>query len=275
MSPPLDTAADLIAVDIGNSRIKLGRFSLARNSSLPEPTETLSVSTQEDWPLQVRDWVGPSPKRTVVGSVSRPIAKQLEAALRSSPDEWHQLTLPDLPIETRVEHPGQVGIDRLLAAVGANILRQPDRPAILIDLGTAITVDLVAPDGVFEGGAILPGPGLAAWALAEATDALPYVRLEELDASPEAIGRSTEGALAAGLFWGAIGAIRELIDRQRDGLTTTPQVFLTGGAAPSVARLIGGPDYTVRHLPHLTLAGIVVADLMFSRRDAESQRNEE
>ena len=259
MSLSPDTAADLIAVDIGNSRIKLGRFVTSTDSPLPEPVDTLSVSTQEDWIDQAKNWIGPTSQRVVVGSVSRPIAKQLEAVLRPSTIEWHNLMLSDLPIETRVEHPEQVGTDRLLAAIAANALRRADTPAIVVDLGTAITVDLVAPDGVFEGGAILPGPGLAAWALAEATDALPHVRLEELDASPEPIGRSTEPAIAAGLFWGAIGAIRELIARQRDGLTIAPQVFLTGGAAPSVARLIGGPDYTVRHFPHLTLAGIVVA----------------
>ena len=63
---------------------------------------------------------------------------------------------------------------------------------IVIDVGTAITVDLVNAAGAFEGGAILPGPRLAATSLAERTDALPCADIHELDVAPDAVGRSTE-----------------------------------------------------------------------------------
>ena len=265
------TRPDLIAVDVGNSRIKLGRFPAAGEPSrldaraLPEPIDTLRLPTHEPWGGMLDDYVAgwAEPPRVVVGSVCRPGAERLAEALKPHAASWRELTPTELPIAIRVDRPETVGVDRLLADVAANVLRLPDTPAIVVDIGTAITIDLVAADGAFEGGSILPGPGLAARALADATDKLPLVRLDDLEEAPDAVGRSTEPSIAAGLFWGAVGAIRELIDRTRDRLAVAPQVFLTGGAAPSVARLIGGPDYTVRHVPHLTLAGVAVVDSMW------------
>lgn len=268
---------DLLAVDVGNSRIKLGRFAAPdagcvasagsgvlpiAGGPLPEPVDTLRLSTHEPWGSELDDYAGEwsSPPRAVVGSVCRPGAERLAEALAGRVASWSELSLAELPIAVRVDEPETVGVDRLLADVAANVLRRPNTPAIVVDLGTAITVDLVAADGAFEGGAILPGPALAARALADATDKLPLVRIDDLEEAPDAVGRATESCIAAGLFWGAVGSIRELIDRTRDRLVATPQVFLTGGAAPSVARLLAGPDYTVRHVPHLTLAGIAVAD---------------
>lgn len=272
-----ESPANLIAVDVGNSRVKLGRFAAVDGDcvskaaagtlpiaapSLPEPVATLSGTPEEIADGRLADWLAESadpaiPTRAVIASVSQPVAAAVAALLGEHSIEW--LHGPTAPIELRVDEPERIGVDRVMAAVAANRLRHAGKPAIVVDVGTAITVDLISADGALEGGAILPGPGLAARALAERTDALPEVRFGDLDASPDAVGRSTEPAIRAGLYWGAVGAIRELIARQRDRLTVAPQVFLTGGAAPSIARLIGGPDLTVRYLPHLTLSGIAVA----------------
>jgi len=274
MSAPTE---NLIAVDIGNSRVKLGRFDrsadcerAALGGVLPiagpalwEPAETLAVVPPlgEDSAARRRtsEWLtanAPSGSQVVLASVNRTVEPQLRAIASA----WDCVKLENaaLPIEIRVDEPQRVGIDRLLAAIAACRLRQPGRPAVVVDLGTAITVDLVATDGAFEGGAILPGIAMAARALSEQTDALPRSPLTELDASPPAVGKSTDQAIDAGLFWGAVGAVRELIARHSDRLTSPPQVFLTGGAAPSVARLLGGPEHAVRYVPHLVLSGIAV-----------------
>ena len=281
-----DAPADLIAIDVGNSRVKLGRFrapgdcvASAQSRALPiaapvlpEPDETLAATAEE---LESGALAGGLDRLAVDGMDSR--VKFCLASVRPSCDalverllrDWfgqrnqdvslERLVSERMPIDLRVAAPARVGADRVAAAVAANRLRREGTPAIVVDLGTAITVDLVSADGAFEGGAILPGPALAARALAEETEGLPLAPLDELEIAPEAVGDATEPALEAGLFWGAVGAIRELIARQSDRLTNPPQVFLTGGAAPSVARLIGGPDYTVRHVPHLTLAGIALS----------------
>ncbi len=269
---------EIIAIDIGNTRLKAGRF-LAPSKCvesaqtgtfpiagpmLPEPIDTLSGSIEEFESGYFTDYVSQSETKSiqlVIASVSKPITERL-IALAKSIDQTIDIKViqsDEFPINLLVQSPERLGADRAAAAVAAVAIRKPNTPVIVVDVGTAITVDLINATGDFEGGSILPGPRLAATSLAERTDALPCAEIHELDAAPDAVGKSTEPAILAGIFWGAVGAIRELIDRQRDSLTEAPQVFLTGGAAPSIAKLIGGPDYTVRYVEHLTLAGIVLA----------------
>ena len=269
---------NLIAIDIGNSRVKLGRFDASADCeaaalgallpiagpALPQPAETIAIAPpftgESEARQRVAEWLtenGLPGSRVVLASVNRGVEAELADLVANF--ECSVLINSQLPIEIRVDAPERVGIDRLLAAIAISQLRKPNRAAIVVDLGTAITVDLVAADGAFEGGAILPGIVMAARALSEQTDALPRSRLSELEASPPAVGKSTAQAIDAGLFWGAVGAVREIIARQSDRLTTPPQVFLTGGAAPSVARLLGGPEHSVRYAPHLVLSGIALA----------------
>lgn len=262
----------LVAVDIGNSRVKFGRFDRddATRAGLPEPAETLAipytesrgefdVATLADW---LSEFVAPATP-IAIGSVSKPATEALVQFLAEFDDgAWNnvrQLAGSDFAIENRTQQPDRVGIDRLAAAVAACAIRRAETPAIVIDFGTAITVDLVSADGAFVGGAILPGVGTSAEALHARTDALPAVHVPLEGKSPPAVGTDTSSAIHAGLYWGAVGAVRELIARQRDGLVAAPQVFVTGSTSPDMARLLGAPDHTVRYLPNLVLAGLALA----------------
>lgn len=268
----------LLIADIGNSRIKLGRFvelSMSgsqthlplRGTALAEPDATcaLPLDDAKSWLDVLREFLGIEPPRIIVASVNGPAAERFTAAIghlaaeRSGVWTCEMLTHHQVPLAIHVDEPQRVGIDRLCGALAADRLRRPDKPAIVVDIGTAIKVDLVTADGVFQGGAILPGIAMSARALHEQTDLLPLIEMRELDVAPDAVGKNTRAAMQAGLYWGAIGGIRELIARQCDRLAPPPQVFLTGGVAPSVASLLGGPDYTVRFVPHLVLAGIALA----------------
>ena len=80
-----------------------------------------------------------------------------------------------MPLEVELEHPDKVGIDRLLNAVAANRRRQEHVAAILVDAGSAVTVDYLDGNGVFRGGAIFPGFRLMARALHDYTALLPIV----------------------------------------------------------------------------------------------------
>ncbi|WP_197527547.1 type III pantothenate kinase [Posidoniimonas polymericola] len=265
-------------MDVGNSRVKLGLFERPveceqaaqagllpiAGGALPEPVDTFSFAHVEGEPSgynALREWLRPHAGiPALLASVHRSAGQATIEALRGcGVDNCRPLVGKQLPIATRVDQPERVGIDRLLAGVAANRLRRPESPAIVVDLGTALTIDLIAADGAFEGGAILPGLRMASRALHDQTDALPDIAMQQLEDSPDAVGRNTVDALRAGLFWGAVGAIREVVARQRDRLTVPPQLYLTGGAAPSVARLLGGPDCTVRYLPHLVLSGVAIA----------------
>jgi type III pantothenate kinase len=276
--------SDLMAVDIGNSRVKLGQFKRECSGEndasngvravddplLPEPVATFDLPIRHDTgefdSKRLVAWCNEHLTNGTtwrIASVHRAAAARLSTVL----SEWaaqskkdcpiRQLTYSDVPIEIRVEEPARVGIDRLLAALAADRLRQHDRAAIVVDLGTAITVDLVDLDGAFAGGAILPGIATSARALAEQTDALPQVSLEFLDKPPAALGKSTVPAIESGIYWGAIGAIRELVSQLSTPFQILPDLFVTGGASRQVADLLKTHG-AVRHVPNLVLSGIVL-----------------
>ncbi len=282
-----------LAVDVGNARTKLGLFTGDCAQGLPEPRSTLALSedaaeldrivpwmngfteTQMPSPLFPLPQAGegnkmPSPPSSFpkgeerglfswwIASVNRPAATTLVEWIRSHrpSDGVVMLASGDLPLEVRVERPDMVGIDRLVDAVAANRLRAAGRSAIIVDVGSAITVDLVSGDGAFLGGAILPGIEMAARAMHHFTDLLPLVKTSELAEPPSALGTSTVSAMRSGLFWGAVGAIRQLVERLGETAGGQPDVFLTGGAGAAVAALLGGKT---RLVPNLTLAGIALA----------------
>ncbi len=255
-------ARSILAVDVGNARIKIGRFAPEHVAGLPEPEQTLSLCGREPELDQLAAWLaaaGDSPGcHWWIASVNRPATTRLVDWVRQHrPDDpLTLLSAGDLPLAVDVRRPDMVGVDRLLDAVAANRLRSPGRPAVVVDLGTAITVDLVSAAGVFCGGAILPGIEMSARAMHEFTDLLPLIEMSELDQPPPALGTATVPAMRSGLYWLAVGAVRELTARLSSDSKGPPEIFLTGGAGPAMAEAIGG---AARLVPHLTLAGIALA----------------
>ncbi len=269
--------ADLLAIDVGSSRIKLGWFPRTGDCPsepkpnelpiaaprLPRPDETWAVAHggrfSDSAATDMVRWlekVDAEVSSIYVASV-HPIAtegllgflrKHLEIAPRC-------LTVDDLSIDVRVEQPERVGIDRLLSALAANELRRTDEGAIVVDLGTATTVDLIAADGGFEGGAISSGLATSAAGLHATISALPDLTEETFETPPKAIGKSTHDAIAVGLYWGAVGAIRELVDRMSATCDHRPRLLFTGGDARWVVEQFA----EARHVPHLVLSGIALA----------------
>jgi type III pantothenate kinase len=151
-----------------------------------------------------------------------------------------------------------VGIDRLLGAAAAYHVRSFKSAVIVVDIGSAVTIDLVSVDGEFLGGAILPGVGMSARAMHQFTDLLPELDTSAwADSPPEVIGTSTEPAILSGLFWGTVGAVNELVDRMQHGLHCSAELFLTGGGSQTVSRFL---DSEPRVVPDLVLEGIELAE---------------
>jgi len=252
----------MLAVDIGNARIKVGRFAAIDGNELPEPTATISLDGRRPDFERLDTWLAQAGTDATcgwwIGSVNRPSTALLLDWLRDQrPDApVTLLSSGDLPLVVELERPDMVGIDRLIDAVAANHLRTPGRAAVVVDIGTAITVDLVSPEGAFCGGAILPGIEMAARAMHEFTDMLPLVEMSKLDEPPEPLGRSTVPAMQSGLYWLAVGAVRELTSQLAKDFDEPAEVIYTGGAGPAIAEAIGG---SVRLVPHLTLAGIALS----------------
>lgn len=258
-------ATRFIAVDIGNARIKLGLFSGGCATGIPEPIRVLPMLGDAPELDDIAPWLADKAHTDLawwIASVNRPAATRLIDWLgeHRPKDRITLLAAGDLPLSVHLERPDMVGIDRLVDAVAVNRLRDANRAAVIVDVGTAITVDLVSANGAFLGGAILPGIQMSARAMHEFTDLLPLLDMSELTTPPSALGTATVSAMESGLFWGAVGAIRQLTDELCKAAggdrAQQPQVFLTGGAGASVAELLG-PD--ARYVPNLTLAGIALS----------------
>ncbi len=154
-----------------------------------------------------------------------------------------------LPFDLLVDRPECIGPDRLCAACGAVAMGLSE--AVIVDAGTAVTVDLLVSEG-FLGGAIFPGLDLLLEILHTGTAALPRVEGDVKGVVPP--GRDTKEAIIAGTVWGLIGAVRELVEKSRESLTPQAEVLVTGGGAGLVASHIEG---AVRIEPDLVFLGLL------------------
>jgi type III pantothenate kinase len=245
-----------VVVDVGNTRIKWGRCSaegVAATASLP-PDDPVG------WQEQARRWRLPAPATWAVTGVHPPRRETFAAWLRERGDRVEVIdAAARLPLRVPLEHPDGVGIDRLLDAVAANSRRRPGVPAVLIDAGSAITVDRLDETGAFRGGAILPGMRLMAQALHDYTALLPLIEVPPPRGTdcqsvlPALPGPSTTAALQAGIFWAAAGGVRAVCEEYAALGPTSPDIFLTGGDAPALRPVL---DAAVIFWPKMTLEGV-------------------
>ncbi|MCM2305760.1 MAG: type III pantothenate kinase [Elusimicrobia bacterium] len=161
-----------------------------------------------------------------------------------------------LGLKLNVKSPTQVGADRILNALALRAIA-PNTPSIAIDFGTATTFDCVDAKGAYIGGAILLGPNSAARALHEFTAKLPLIKVRK---PRSVIGKDTEHCLEAGLYFGYLGMIREVLARTRKEMGGRVRVAATGGLAPLFLKDLPG----VRHEPDLTLNGLRLASGLIS-----------
>jgi type III pantothenate kinase len=136
-------------------------------------------------------------------------------------------------IRNRTKQPDRVGADRLANGVAG--WARCRRACVVVDVGTAITFNVVNGRGDFVGGMIAPGPGLQARALHEHTALLPEVKVR---GARRAIGRFTEEAIESGIAIGLIGLVKEGLARIRRELGTRPRSFATGGGGALVREAV-------------------------------------
>ena len=136
----------------------------------------------------------------------------------------------DLGLKVLLDHPDEVGADRLVNAVAAH--ERYDGPLIVVDFGTATTFDVVDADGSYCGGVITPGINLSLEALHMAAAKLPHVAIGRPE---KVIGTATVSAMRSGIFWGYVSMIEGLVTRIQDEFGSPMQVIATGGLAPLFA----------------------------------------
>lgn len=168
-----------------------------------------------------------------------------------------------VPIPHTLTPPITVGQDRLLCALGA--FARSEQACIVVDAGTAITVDFVDGQGVFHGGAIAPGLRMMLRALHDGTSALPLVDLtppKDAAAAPVAgdepvpFGKTTQDAIRTGVLGAARGLVHHLVDRYAEFYKAYPRVIATGGDAPL---LFDNDPIVERVEPDLVLIGMLSA----------------
>lgn len=146
------------------------------------------------------------------------------------------------------DSPAEVGADRVVNAVAA--FQAYGGPAIVVDLGTATTFDMIGEGGDYLGGVIAPGLAISAEALFERAAKLPKV---EIAKPAKVIGRTTVGSMQSGLFWGYVGLIEGILKRMKREFGEVKHVVATGGLAPTVAKEVKAIDSVDENL---TLEGI-------------------
>lgn len=152
-------------------------------------------------------------------------------------------------VKVLYENPREVGADRIADAAAA--FKRFGGPCIIADCGTATVFDAVTANGEYLGGAIAPGIQLAADAL---TSRAAMLRRIELTGPKTAIGRNTVHALQAGIIFGYVGLVKELLARFKAELGGNPRVIATGGLAGVIARQADDLFDAVE--PDLTLEGL-------------------
>jgi type III pantothenate kinase len=249
----------LLVIDVGNSRMKWGLCGMRGW------IERGITPNSEIGALSVRDWHNlPRPARVVGVNVAGEAPRvRVEAQLtrwRLTP-EWLVATESACGVTNRYARPAQLGADRWASLVAARrrAIATDDYPpaCVVVNAGTAVTIDALDDDGIFRGGLILPGMRLMLQALAENTAGL-KVAPGEFSAFPD----NTPDAL----YSGAVRAVCGAIELMRKELATNPahvRCYLAGGAAPEIAAHLDPPVEIVEDLVLegvLALAGVPVTD---------------
>ncbi len=249
----MSTTPNLIVINIGNSRTQIGMFKegkLERQHHFDNSQLAGCMQNIITWWKEIAE----SPMASIVlATVNDEVARRLASAAKDQLSV-HVYRVGDdmpVPIGTQLDPETITGVDRLLNAAAAyDTLKEA---CIVVDAGTAITVDFVDGGGIFQGGAIAPGARLQLHALHEQTEALPELAFTRPDA--EAFGRSTAQAILQGVYHGIRGMVWKLVEQYAEAYEAYPIVIATGGDAET---LFADDKLIDRIVPNLTLHGIMV-----------------
>ena len=251
----------LLAIDIGNTNVVLACAEVGRNLFEDRPPiwrlETDADKNSADYAAAIRDLLGANRCAAVTGAIVASVVPALSTvicdAVASATGHVPLLVGDDgvdLGIDINIDEPEQAGADRLVNAVGAQAHHQ--LPAIVLDFGTATTLDLVGADGAYEGGIIAPGVALSIDALEATAAQLPRLALREFGADLPILGKNTVSAMESGIFWGYVSMIEGLLARLRADYGDVSMIATGGLAGLFSAHLPGinavDPDLTVKGL---------------------------
>ncbi|MEL7472076.1 MAG: type III pantothenate kinase [Planctomycetota bacterium] len=243
----------LIAIAVGNTRTRLGRFD---GRTLHDPVSIANDEGVERLADSAIALAGDGAAHVVLASVNEPLAEPIERRLSGEVSGSVWRAGRDLPIAmpNTLADDTTVGADRWLNALAA--FGRARQACVVVDAGTAVTVDFVDGEGTFHGGAIAPGVRMMLGALASGADALPAVEWDGALPAGGPFGQSTPDAMLRGVLASVQGLVRDRVEAYAEAFGAYPQVVATGG--DSIA-LFESSDLIEQIVPDLQLIGLQVA----------------
>lgn len=245
----------LLAIDVGNTNTVIGLFegkSLMRFWRLT----TVPQQTADEYGILFRNLFQPAGylpeqvKHAIISCVVPPLIETLKSMCLDYFDVDALIVGPGIKtgIRLAVDHPQEVGADRIVNAIAAWHLY--GGPAIVVDFGTATTFDPISVEGAFLGGAIAPGAGISAEALYQSAAKLPRVEIQK---PRKVIGKNTVDNIQSGLFFGYCGLVDGILSAMVLEMASDPTIIATGG----FGAIFHGESKFIKHYdPNLTLSGL-------------------
>lgn len=229
----------LLAIDIGNTNIVIGCIQ-DDQILFKARIATDRIRTSDQYGVEIKNMLEAFGVQKsdltdcIISSVVPPVFNSVCTGVIKVIGKQPMVVGPGLKtgLNIHVDVPSQVGSDRIVIAVAA--LAEYDAPLILMDLGTATTIEVVEPDNVYIGGVIFPGVKLSLDALTSGAAQLPGINLDQ---PKQVIGKNTVDCMRSGMMYGTAAMIDGIIERMEAELGHSSTLVATGGMAQFITPL--------------------------------------
>lgn len=229
----------LLAIDIGNTNIVIGCI---ENDEIRFKARiaTDRLRTSDQYGVEIKNMLEAfgihreDISDCIISSVVPPVFNSVKTGVIKVIGKLPMVVGPGLKtgLNIHVDVPSQVGADRIVIAVAA--LAEYKAPLILMDMGTATTIEVVEPDNLYTGGAIFPGVKISLDALTSRAAQLPGISLEK---PSRVIGKNTVDCMRSGMMYGTAAMIDGMVERIEEELGHKCTLVATGGMAQFIIPL--------------------------------------
>ena len=247
----------ILTLDMGNSNIVVGgidenRLYFEERITTDHRKTSLEYAIMLKNILEIHKVKRSDIEGAILSSVVPPLNAPISSAVKKITGKKPFLVGSGMKtgINIKVDNPKSVGGDRIVAAVAA--VAQFEGPIIIIDMGTATTLDVVDKGGSYIGGMILPGVKVSLNALVGNTAQLPQINL---DTPKRVIGKNTVECMQNGIMFGNASMLDGLIDRVEKELGETCTLVATGGMSRFITPLC---SHKITYVPDLLLRGLLI-----------------
>ena len=229
----------ILTIDIGNTTLVIGSFE-GDKILFKARIATDRTRTSDQYGGEIKNMIETFGAKVgdiddcIISSVVPPVSNSVNTGVIKVIGKQPMVVGPGLKtgLNIHVDVPSQVGSDRIVIAVAA--LAEYEPPLILMDLGTATTVEVVEPNNMYMGGVIVPGVRVSLDALTSRAAQLPGI---SLDKPKHVIGKNTVDCMRSGMMYGTAAMLDGLVERMEAELGHKSTIVATGGMAQFITPL--------------------------------------